>query len=386
MDVRVSEQFERRDNPAVTVTRVAKTWAQQARDAATDTLRMIRERNLTRPILMVGVPALVALVAAYMYFTGGRYVSTDDAYVRAAKLMVTAEVSGVVSEVDVKEGQTVKAGDTLFKIDARPFQIALENAKATLANTALTVESMKQDYQRMLGDINAQRAQVDLAQSNLNRVVPLLAKKFVSRAAYDQARFALSAEQQKLIALQDTAKTQLSKLGGNPAVDATTHPQYLQAKSAVDEAQRQLDHTTVRAPFNGIATQVSSLQPGVYVVSSMAALSASAAVGLVSTDNIWIDANLKETDLTYVKAGDQVDVTIDTYPGKTWKAHVESVGAATGAEFSLLPSNNSSGNWTKVVQRVPVRVHVDREPNDPPLRSGMSAIVDIDTGHQRSFF
>ncbi len=386
MDARVSEQFERRDNPAFVVTRVAKTWAQQARDAATDTLRTIRERNLTRPILMIGVPALVALIAAYIYFTGGRYVSTDDAYVRAAKLMVTAEVSGVVSEVDVKEGQTVKAGDILFKIDPRPFQIALENAKANLANTALTVDAMKQDYQRMLGDIDAQRAQVDLAQSNLNRVVPLLAKKFVSRAAYDQARFALSAEQQKLIALQDTAKTQLSKLGGNPAVDATTHPQYLQAKSAVDEAQRQLDHTVVRAPFNGIATQVSSLQPGVYVVSSMAALSASAAVGLVSTDNVWIDANVKETDLTYVKIGDQVDVTIDTYPGKTWKAHIESIGAATGAEFSLLPSNNSSGNWTKVVKRVPVRVHVDREPNDPALRSGMSAVVEIDTGHQRTIF
>jgi membrane fusion protein, multidrug efflux system len=352
MDARVSERFEAQPSSAP-ATPAKKSWVQVARDRAAGTLRAIRERNLTRPILMIGVPALVAVVGGYMYLTGGRYVSTDDAYVRAAKLMVSAEVSGVVSEVDVKEGQQVKAGDVLFRIDPKPFQIALDNAKATLANTALTVDSMKQDYQRMLGDIDAQRAQVGLAQSNLARVVPLLAKKFVSRAAYDQARFALSAEQQKLKALEDTAKTQLSKLGGNPNVDPTTHPQYLQAKAAVDEAQRQLDHTVVRAPFDGVATQVSSLQPGVYVVSSMAALSASAAVGLVSTDNIWIDANLKETDLTYVKPGDRVDVTIDTYPGKTWKAHIESIGAATGAEFSLLPSNNSSGNWTKVVQRVP---------------------------------
>jgi membrane fusion protein (multidrug efflux system) len=385
MDARVSERFEAQPSSAPT-TPAKKSWVEVARDSAAGTLRTIRERNLTRPILMIGVPALVAVVAGYMYLTGGRYVSTDDAYVRAAKLMVTAEVSGVVSEVNVKEGQQVKAGDVLFRIDPKPFQIALDNAKATLANTALTVESMKQDYQRMLGDIDAQRAQVSLAQSNLDRVVPLLAKKFVSRAAYDQARYALSAEQQKLKALEDTAKTQLAKLGGNANVDPTTHPQYLQARAAVDEAQRQLDHTVVRAPFNGIATQVSSLQPGVYVVSSMAALSASAAVGIVSTDNIWIDANLKETDLTYVKPGDQVDVTIDTYPGKTWKARVESVGAATGAEFSLLPSNNSSGNWTKVVQRIPVRVHVDRAPNDPALRSGMSAVVQIDTGHQRSIF
>jgi membrane fusion protein, multidrug efflux system len=385
MDARVSERFEAQPSSAPT-SPAKRSWIQIARDRAAGTLRTIRERNLTRPILMIGVPALVAVVGGYMYLTGGRYVSTDDAYVRAAKLMVSAEVSGVVSEVDVKEGQQVKAGDALFRIDPKPFQIALDNAKATLANTALTVDSMKQDYQRMLGDIDAQRAQVGLRQSNLDRVVPLLAKKFVSRAAYDQSRFALSAEQQKLKALEDTAKTQLSKLGGNANVDPTTHPQYLQAKAAVDEAQRQLDHTVVRAPFNGVATQVSSLQPGVHVVSSMAALSASAAVGIVSTDNIWIDANLKETDLTYVKPGDQVDVTIDTYPGKTWKARVESVGAATGAEFSLLPSNNSSGNWTKVVQRIPVRVHVDREPTDPALRSGMSAVVEIDTGHQRSIF
>ena len=359
---------------------------QRVRGLVSQTLQTVRERNLVRPILMIGVPALVALVAAYMYLTGGRYVSTDDAYVRAAKLMVSAEVSGVVSEVDVHEGQIVKTGDVLFKIDPRPFQIAVENAKANLANTALTVESMKQDYRKMLGDIDAQRAQVALSQSNLDRVVPLLRKKFVSQAAYDQARFTLGVDQQKLASLVDTAKSQLAKLGGNADLDAKTHPQYLQVKSQVDEAQRQLDHAVVRAPFDGIVTQAASLQPGVYVVSSMAALSNSASVGLVSTDRVWIDANIKETDLTWVKAGDSVDVVIDSYPGKTWQAKVESIGAATGAEFSLLPSNNSSGNWTKVVQRVPVRVHVERQADDPVLRSGMSASVEIDTGHKRSVF
>jgi membrane fusion protein, multidrug efflux system len=385
MDARVAEHLERPQAPPAAV-RIAKSWFHQVREALGETLDTIREKNLVRPILMIGVPVLVALVAGYMWLTGGRYVSTDDAYVRAAKLMVSADVSGVVSEVDVREGQAVKTGDILFKIDARPFQIALDNAKANLANTELSVDAMKQDYRRMLGDIDAQRAQVSLAQSNLDRVVPLLAKKFVSRAAYDQSRFALTAEQQKLKSLEDQAKAQLAKLGGNPDIDAETHPQYLQAKAAVDEAQRQLDHTVVRAPFDGIATQASSLQPGVYVVSSMAAFSSSAAVGLVSTDQLWIDANLKETDLTFVKPGDPVNVTIDTYPGKTWRAHVETIGAATGGEFSLLPASNSSGNWTKVVQRIPVRVHVDREPGDPVLRAGMSAFVEIDTGHQRTIF
>ncbi len=392
MDVRVSERFER-PIAAPTEEIASRSWAQivaefvtRIRGIARQTLTTIRERNLTRPILMIGVPAIVLLAFAYTYLTGGRYVSTDDAYVRAAKLMVSAEVSGIVSEVAVHEGQTVKKGDVLFKLDPRPFQIALENAKANLANTQLAVDAMKQDYRRMLGDIDAQRAQVNLAQSNLNRVAPLLKTKFVSQAAYDQSRFALSAEQQKLVSLEQQAKAQLAKLSGNPDLDAATHPQYLQAKAQVDEAQRQLDNTIVRAPFDGIATQTSGMQPGVYVVSSMAAFSNTAAVGLVSTDNVWVDANMKETDLTYVKPGDKVDVTVDTYPGKTWSATVESVGAATGADFSLLPSNNSSGNWTKVVQRIPVRVHVERHAGDPLLRSGMSANVEIDTGHQRTLF
>lgn len=372
MDAKVSERVSR---PA--------TLLAKARHQAMQAAAAIRQRNLTRPILMLGVPALVGVVAGYMYLTGGRYVSTDDAYVRAAKLMVSAEVSGVVAEVDVREGQPVKAGDTLFKIDPKPFQIALDNATAALANAELAVSAMKQDYRRMQGDIDAQRAQVALARSNLDRVTPLLAKKFVSHAAYDNARFALSAEEQKLASLEDAAKTQLVKLGGDADVDPKTHPQYLQAKAQANEAQRQLDNTTVRAPFNGVATQVSNLQRGVYVVSSMASFSPTAAIGLVSTDDLWIDANMKETDLTHVKPGNAVEVTIDTYPGKTWKAHVEAIGATTGAEFSLLPSNTSTGNWTKVVQRIPVKIRIDRAADDPPLRAGMSAIVDIDTGHSR---
>lgn len=388
MDARTPEQSEilqprPLERPSTFFER-ANDFARTAYAAAQKTRATIKERNLTRPILMIGGPALVALVAGYYWLTGGRYVSTDDAYVHAAKLMVSAEVSGVVSEVDIHEGQAVKAGDVLFKIDRKPFEIALANAKANLANTGLSVNSMKQDYRRMLGDIEAQRAQVALAQSNLNRIQPLLKKRFVAPAAYDNARFGLDAEQKKLTSLQETANAQLAKLGGDENVDPTTHPQYLQAKAAVDEAQRQLDHTIVRAPFDGVVTQSSGLQRGVYIVSSMAAFSNTAAVGLVSTDHLWIDANLKETDLTYVKAGDPVDVTIDTYPGRTWTAKVESIGAASGAEFSLLPSTNSSGNWTKVVQRIPVRVAIERKSDDPTLRPGMSATVEIDTGHSRS--
>ena len=388
MDAQFSERFETSAPPPPTR---SSTWIEQALallrrtlGAGVRTINTIRARGLVRPVLMIGGAVLVALIAAFVWFSGGRYVSTDDAYVHAAKLMVSAEVSGIVSEVDVHEGQIVKKGDVLFKIDPRPFQIALENAQAQLANAALTVEAMKQDYRRMLNDIEAQTAQVALAQSNYQRNALLHAKKFVSQAGYDQARFTLDAAQKTLQSLQQQAQVQLAKLGGNPDVAPATHPQYLTAKAAVDEALRQLDRTVVRAPFNGIAAQVSALQPGSYLVSAMAAFAATSAVGLVATDQVWIDANLKETDLTYVKPGDHVDVTIDTYPGKVWKAQIETIAAASGAEFSMLPNSNSSGNWVKVVQRIPVRVRVEREPGDPILRSGMSANVDIDTGHHRT--
>ena len=344
----------------------------------------IRARNLTRPVLMIGGVVLVALVAGYVWLTGGRYVTTDDAYVRAAKVNQSAEVSGIVTEVDVHEGQLVKTGDVLFRIDPKPFQIALDNANAALANSELTVESMKQDYQRMLRDIDAQRAQVALAQTNFDRSAKLYARKFVSQAGYDQAKATRDAAEKTLQSLESQAQVQLAKLGGHADVDPKTHPTYLAALAAVEEAQRQLDKTVVRAPFDAVATQVSALQPGTYIVSQMAAFAATSAVGLVSTDKIWIDANLKETDLTYVKPGDKVEVTIDAYPGKTWSATVESVAAASGAEFSMLPNNNSSGNWVKVVQRIPVRIRVDRQAGDPVLRSGMSAYIEIDTGHRRS--
>jgi membrane fusion protein (multidrug efflux system) len=177
---------------------------------------------------------------------------------------------------------------------------------------------------------------------------------------------------------------QLARLGGNPDFDVTQHPQYLQAKAQVDEAQRQLDHTVVRAPFDGVATQVAALQPGTYLVAQTAALTNTGAVALVATNDVWVDANMKETDLTHVKTGDKVKVWVDTYPGHAWSGTVESIAPAAGSEFSILPAQNSSGNWVKVGQRVPVRVRIDPKSEKLQLRAGMSATVEIDTGHRRT--
>ena len=176
---------------------------------------------------------------------------------------------------------------------------------------------------------------------------------------------------------------QLAKLGGNLNTPVEQMPAYLAALSQVDEQQRQLDHTVVRAPFDGIVTQVDSLQPGTLVISALSSFSTTSAVGLVSTDNVWVEANMKETDVTNVRIGDPVEVTIDTYPGRTWHGHVDSISPATGSDFSVLPSENASGNWVKVTQRLTARIKLDIKPGDPLLRAGMSTDVSIDTGHRR---
>lgn len=347
--------------------------------------RLKSDRNLLRRVLMIGGVAIVALASLVFWLFGGRYVGTDDSYVHAAQLAVSTDVSGLVTDVDVHQGQHVRTGQVLFRIDPSQFQIALNNARANLGQTRLTLLSMKDDYQRMLKDIAAQEAQVALDQVTFNRYAALLRLNSIARAQYDQAHFTLVTAQSTLASLKDQAQVQLAKLGGNIDIPVEQLPQYQQAKAQVDEAQRQLEHATVRAPFDGIVTEVDSLQPGTLVVSALSAFTTTSAVGLVSTKNVWVEANMKETDLTHVHHGDPVEVTVDTYPGRIWHGEVDSISPATGADFSVLPAENASGNWVKVTQRVTVKIRLDLKPGDLPLRAGMSTYVSIDTGHRRWF-
>lgn len=321
----------------------------------------------------------IALIAgAYWYVTGGQMMSTDDAYVEADKVGISTDVSGIVKEVDVSENQRVTAGQVLYRLDPRQFQIALNSARANLAETVLTVKSMEQDYRRMLSDIAAQRAQVEFDQVTYNRYAKLVKSDSISKSNYDQARFTLQANESKLASLKQQAAVQLAKLDGNPDIPATQHPQYLQAKARLDEAQRELNRSVVRAPFAGVVTSVPSIQPGKYLKASATAFF------LVSTDHVWVHAVPKETQLTYVRRGQPVTVTVDTYPSLRWRGVVESISPAAAQEFQLLPAQNTSGNWVKVVQRIPIRVRVDTSGTSrPPLRPGMSVVIDVDTGHAR---
>ncbi|HEY4040662.1 MAG TPA: HlyD family secretion protein [Rhodopila sp.] len=336
-------------------------------------------RTAIRPLLMLGGIAVVIIGAGYYWLTGGRVVSIDDAYVRAAKEVIATDVSGIVATVPVHEGQHVNAGDVLLHLDSRPFLIALAGASANRDGMVSTLNAMKLDYKRMLREVEVRQAELESDQANYDRYAGLIKSGGVTRADYDNARFRLMADKQAVEALKVTAQVQLARLGGDPEADVRTMNDYLQAQARVDEAKRQLDHTVIYAPFSGIVTQVETVQPGMYLAA------ATAAFGLVSDNNVWIEANPKETELTYVKPGDAVDVAVDTYPGRTWKCEVESIAPNSGSEFSVLPAQNTSGNWVKVVQRIPVRIKVEHKAGDPDLRAGMSVIADIDTGHHRSW-
>ena len=339
--------------------------------------RGARRRRLLRPALMLGGVAAVMAGALSYWINGGQVVSIDNAYVRADKLSVATDVSGLVASVPVHEGEAVRKGDVLFRLNPRPFGIALNAAEANLAQTRLQLEAMQRDYRRMQNDVAVKQAQVGMDQARFDRANGLVGHGDVSRQIYDDARFQLLADQHGVEAAKGVAEVQLARLGGDASADVTRLPEYQQAAAKVAEAERQLNDSVVRASMDGVVTGVSDLQPGSYLAAGTAAF------GLVSTDHVWVDANPKETELTWVHAGDPVSLTVDTYPGRTWHGVVDSVSPASGSEFSILPAQNSSGNWVKVVQRIPMRIKVERRAGDPPLRSGMSVVADVDTGHQR---
>lgn len=336
--------------------------------------------NFLRRFLMLSGLAVVLGSSAAMYLAGGRYVGTDDAYVKAAQLTVTTDVSGVVASVNVHEGQHVKKGDELFKIDAEPFQIALANAEAAAVQAHMTVSTLKADYQNSLQRVRAQEAQVNVAKTTLDRYTALATRGAIASTLIDQQQATYLSAVATLDSLRQDVAADLARLGGDPDLPIEQFPDHMKARAAVHEAKRQIEHTVVRAPFDGIVAAVSSLQPGALIISAMSGFSTTSAVGLVSDKDMWIEANMKETDLTRMHEGQAVDITIDSYPDCRWTGVVEAISAASGSAFSPLPAQNTSGNWVKVVQRIPVHIKLDKGSCDVRLSTGMSASVSIDTG------
>lgn len=344
---------------------------------------LLQDKSRLQRIGMIGGVVVVAAVSAAFWLSGGRYSGTDNAYIRAAKLMVTTDVSGIVKTVDVRQGQFVHKGDILFTLDPQAFQIAVDNDQAAVDQTALDLNALKATYQSEVGSINAQQATVKLNEITYKRYLALAKSNAISAQQMDDARQALRGAQATLVTQQQAAQTNLAKLKGNPNLPLEKYPAYTQAKATLAEAKRQLSHTVVRAPFDGVVGEVDSLQPGTLVVSSLSSFTTTSSVGMVSSTDLWVSADMKETDLTYVHEGNDVEFTVDTYPGHVWHGTVEAISRASDSAFSVLPAENSSANWVKVVQRIPVRIKINSRPGDPPLRAGMSVLVSIDTGHRR---
>jgi membrane fusion protein, multidrug efflux system len=337
-----------------------------------------RLNKTRRLILLVVIPAIAGIIGLAVYLSGGRYMTTDNAYVGAQKVLVTPDISGKISKVVVREGQRVQVGDVLFEIDGEPFRLALQQAEARVA-------SARTDHANLLTNDKAMSRMIELAQRTAELKRQDVERKSTLMANRSGSQFDLDASHGQLVVAQ-TQVEQLSQqqagirnqLLGNPDLPLEQFPPYLQAKAALDQAQRDLNHTTVRAPLAGNATQVDNIQLGRYVNAGTPVLS------VIDDANPWVDANPKETDFTYVALGQKVTVVVDAFPNHTFKGRITSMSPGTGAQFAILPPQNASGNWVKVVQRVPIRISFEADENTSMLRAGMSAYVSVDTGRSRS--
>jgi membrane fusion protein, multidrug efflux system len=344
--------------------------------AAPDSVRP--KKSLRRPLMFALLP-LVLILGGYLYVTGGAVMSTDNAYVQADMVGLSTDVSGIVTEVLVRDNQKVAKGDVLFKLDDLQFRLALNRAEAQIGNTRNDLTALQASYRNMQTQVGQAKTDVDFNNVNFKRQQQLVVNNFTPQATFDASRNTLQGSQQKLASLEQQLAGIAANLNGDPDAPIEDHPRYKDALAARNEAGRQLAHTIVRAPFAGVVTNVPSLQPGQYLAA------AAVAFNIVSTDHVWVQASPKETELTHVKPGQKVTVDVDTYPGERWAGTVDSISPASASSFSLLPAENTSGNWVKVVQRIPMRVLVNNAPGKPPLRVGMSVEVNVDTGHARGF-
>jgi membrane fusion protein (multidrug efflux system) len=337
-------------------------------------------RQRLRLPLMIGGPALLVIVVLVLYVTGGRYESTEDAYVQAASVSISSNVAGRVTELDVRDNQLVHKGEVLFVLDDAPYRIAVEEAAAQLSSARLQVESLKASYRQRQAELASARETLAFQQHEADRQKRLFASGISSQLQVDRAQHALDGARNELASAQQQVSAVVASLGGDPDITPERHPMVQQSQALLDRAKLNLSYTVIKAPSDGVVTRVEQLQVGTYITASAPVFA------LVSSGDVWIEANFKEDQLTHMRAGQTARVRVDSYPGKTFDGIVVSVSPGTGSQFSMLPPENATGNWVKVVQRLPVRVELKRLDPKFPLETGLSANVSVDTRHQRHLF
>lgn len=337
-----------------------------------------RRRGRLRFLLMVVVPLLLVLGGVGFYLHGGRYIATENAYVKADKVLIGTEVAGRIAQVLVAENEPVVAGQPLLRLDPAPFRIALERAEAQLSQVRTDLRVLKASYREKQASLEMARTRVEFARRERRRRADLRERNFVSAASFDDASQALELARQQVVVDERDLMRIAESLGGGPDVAIEEHPNYVAALAERDRARLDLDRIELRAPVAGVAVNVPVV--GQHAAPGLAALA------LVASGRYWIEANLTETDLTHVQVGQPVAIEVDTYPDRRLHGTVEAISPATGAEFALIPAQNATGNWVKIAQRVPVRIRLDDAGDMPALRSGLSAWIEIDTGHRRRLF
>lgn len=330
-----------------------------------------------RPFLFIGGAILLIVIATIFYLTSGRIASTDDAYVQAARVDISANIAGRVTRVFVKDNQRVHQGDPLFELDSRDYQIAIREAAAKLAYVQLQFNGLRATYLQRQAEVRAAEAALRYTQSVYARQKILAAHGIASQAQLDQAQYAVADAEQKLSAVRQEQNNAHALLGKSQAAQAHENPAVQQAQAILQRANLNLSYALVRAPMDGIVSRSDSLQPGDFIQA------AAPLFAVVSRKNVWIEANFKETELTHMRPGQKTTIEVDAYPGRIFHGSVDSFSSGTGSSFSLLPPENATGNWIKVVQRVPVRIQIDDLDPQQPLPSGLSAVVKVDTGRSR---
>ena len=355
------------------------TSEQAAASAAASTPTRDWQQRARLPLMVLGPVVVIALVV-YFYLHGGRFESTDDAYVMTARVAISSNVNGRVVELAVHDNQAVHRGDLLYRLDDAQYLIAVQEAEAQLSSAQLQVESLKANYQQRQSELASAQETLAFQTSELERQRRLIASGISSQAQVDRATHTLDEARARIAGVQHEITAVIAQLGGDPKIEPSRHPMVQQAQAMLDRARLNLSYTKIYAPSDGVVTRVEQLQVGNYV-------SASAPVfALVSTHDVWLEANFKEDQLGHMQVGQHVDVEIDSYPGRSFAGKVASVSPGTGSQFSVLPPENATGNWVKVVQRLPVRIELERLDPAFPLHAGLSARVEVDTRYRRRLF
>jgi len=334
------------------------------------------ERRVLARLVMWSLPFIVILATLGVWLSSGRYVSTDNAYVKGDRAQIATELSGIIVEVPVQENQHVSRGQLLFKLDDQSYRHALARIDSEIETARADIRGLRAQWRTKREEIKAASSQLNFAQAEFDRQSDLAEKKIASTQKLQETRMGLEVARQRISAAEEDLLRIEAALAGDPKIHPDDHPKVKQLMAAREEALLQLRRTTIESPLDGIVSK--RPVPGSYATAGVPIMV------IVADTDLCIEANFKETELTLVRPGQQAIIKVDTYPDAECTGSVASISQATGAEFAVLPPQNASGNWVKVVQRIPVRIAVACREGDPPLRVGMSTTVEIDTGHSRS--